>query len=209
MIRVIRSGVPGEVVTLQQAKAHMRIQHDSEDDKVQMAIDGAVSNIDGPGGWLGRALGEQTLQGFIDLGDREDETDGRQGYGWRDCCRHAIRLPYPPLIEVTSIAYVDTAGASQTMSPADWQVINHGEWSSYVEPAYGKAWPALRHQPGAMTITWKAGYADGAIPGAIRSGLLLHIGHLFENIEAVVTGTIASELPLSVQDLLEKHRVFS
>ena len=41
----------------------------------------------------------------------------------------------------------------------------------------------------------------------IQSGCLLKLGHLFANREEVVTGTIATELPLASKSLLAPYRV--
>ena len=38
-------------------------------------------------------------------------------------------------------------------------------------------------------------------PDPILSGMLLLIGHLYENRQAVITGTIATELPMTVKSL--------
>lgn len=43
---------------------------------------------------------------------------------------------------------------------------------------------------------------------AIRSAILLMVGHWYENREAVIVGTSASELPLAVERLLHPYRVY-
>lgn len=45
------------------------------------------------------------------------------------------------------------------------------------------------------------------INAAIQSACLLKLGHLFANREEVVTGTIATELPLASQHLLMPYRI--
>lgn len=40
----------------------------------------------------------------------------------------------------------------------------------------------------------------------IRMGILMLLGHLYENRESVVTGTIATELPMSTASLLFPYR---
>jgi hypothetical protein len=42
---------------------------------------------------------------------------------------------------------------------------------------------------------------------AIQAACLLRLGHLFANREEVVTGTIATELPLALQHLLMPYRI--
>ena len=47
------------------------------------------------------------------------------------------------------------------------------------------------------------------LPPAVVAAILLLGGHLYENREAVVTGTIATALPLSVQFLVAPFRVWA
>lgn len=73
-------------------------------------------------------------------------------------CRRRIELPRPPLQSVTSIAYVDEAGASQTVS--SFQVSSAAS-PGYIEPAYNDVWPATRPSTvDAVTITYVAGFGD-------------------------------------------------
>jgi len=69
-----------------------------------------------------------------------------------------IRLPMPPLASVTSIAYTDTDGASQTLSSALYTVSAYTE-PGHIVPAYGESWPSIRYQAGvpAVTVMYVAG----------------------------------------------------
>ncbi len=49
-------------MTLDRVKAHLRVDGDEENDLIQAYIAAAQATIDGPGGWLGRALGKQTIE---------------------------------------------------------------------------------------------------------------------------------------------------
>jgi len=44
-------------------------------------------------------------------------------------------------------------------------------------------------------------------PEPLASAVLLMLGHLYENREVVVIGTITAELPLSVQYLLRPYKL--
>ena len=46
------------------------------------------------------------------------------------------------------------------------------------------------------------------LPAAVSAAILLMAGHLYANREAVVTGTISTALPLSVQFLLAPYRAW-
>jgi hypothetical protein len=68
-----------------------------------------------------------------------------------------IRIPYPPLIAVTQIQYVDTNGVTQTLASNQYQVDNTGMLGR-VAPAYGVVWPlTLIGQYNAATVTFTAG----------------------------------------------------
>lgn len=53
---------PDPVVSLDQAKRHLRIDHPDDDEYITGLLEVATGWIDGPSGWLGRALGEQVLE---------------------------------------------------------------------------------------------------------------------------------------------------
>src|SRR5579875_4153338 len=106
---------PEPLVELDLAKQHLRVDDGDSDDLINAYIAAAQANIDGPGGWLGRAIGLQTLEVRLDsFHPRHWE---RRGYpiwaegAWTDwTCwplQNRIRLPYPPLVSITSITYED------------------------------------------------------------------------------------------------------
>lgn len=68
-----------------------------------------------------------------------------------------IRLLWPPLISVTSITYVDDAGAAQTLDAASYSVDSHSE-PAWVLPA--TEWPSTYDTANAVTVNYTAG--DGA-----------------------------------------------
>ena len=53
---------PAPIVTLEEAKAHLRVDHADEDALITAVVATATAWLDGPDGWLGRALGEQMLE---------------------------------------------------------------------------------------------------------------------------------------------------
>src|SRR5262245_23991442 len=122
------------------------------------------------------------------------------------CDYDPIRLPLPPLSSVTSIAYLDADGASQTWDATEYEV-NTDPWPGEVQLAYGKSWPAVRGVDWPITVTFVAGRGSAAavdddIKGAIRA----LVGHWLDNPNAVVTGTIATELPVHFKDILAANR---
>lgn len=187
-MRVLVITPPADAVSLEDAKLHLKLDHDDEDLFLSGAIAAAVGHLDGPDGWLGRALGVQTLEARF-----SDFCEGRGGF----------RLPYPPLIEVLSVKHLDGAGVEQAVPAASYEAIG-----SRVAPAHGFGWPSYRAHPEAVRVRYRAGYE--VLPKPIRAAILLMVGDLYRFRETVVVGTIASSIPMSttVESLLAPYRVF-
>lgn len=183
---------PAPIVTWQEAKAHLRVG-DHEKDYVERLISAAQAWFDGPSGWLGHSFGLQVIEM---VGDFTDEP-----------------LPYQPIAEVVSIVYRDTAGVEQTMDDGSYRLLYSGA-------IYADAWPSTDGGPEPVAIRVRAGYAPrlvtpegggepvevSTVPESVREALLLIVGHWFANRETVVTGTIASEVPLAAMSLLSPFR---
>lgn len=102
-----------------------------------------------------------------------------------------IELPWPPLIEIESITYVDSDGVTQTLDPETYQVsapTGPTCRKGRVAPAVGEYWPIT--QSGALeavTVTYRCGYLvagssppEAAVPDDLVHAQLLVIGELFE-----------------------------
>ena len=183
-------------VSLADAKGHLRVEHDADDTLIEALVESAAGMIDGPEG-IGFCLQEQTwridLDGFNEFGwGRLHSTDDR-----RDL---RIRLPLRPVVSVESIQYVDTSGDEQTVDAADYRVSIAGGTATLTPVS---SWPTPRDEPGAVRIEFKAG--EGT-PAALRSAILLMVGHLYEHRETVNVGNIVQEMPLAWSSIIERYR---
>ncbi|MBT9370279.1 hypothetical protein [Rhizobium sp. CSW-27] len=130
----------------------------------EIMIAAVTAAIDGPDGWLGRALGPQTLELGLDL--------------WP--CR-TLRLPYPPLIAVEGVYYTDVNGDEQEVALDVW-----GNTAAHVWFKQSWAMPALAEIPDAVRIRYRAGYdgvsvmdgGTGAVPPQVRQAIILSVQHL-------------------------------
>lgn len=175
-----------EPVTLTEAKVHLRVDGTAEDALITSLI---VAARQGAEHLTGRALMPQTLE--LALDEFSDK----------------IKIPRPPFVSVTSVTYTDTAGATQTLSPADYVIDSHSEPAQLVRP-YGTGWPSTRCQPNAVLIRYQVGYANAAaVPDEIKSWMLLRIGMLYANRESVATGVSVASIP-HVDRLLDAYRTY-
>lgn len=109
-----------------------------------------------------------------------------------------ILLPVTPLRQVTQVAYLDTAGASQTMSLADLRINTRSE-PPLIMPAYGKVWPWTLPTAGAVTITAEVGHV-APITAVDTSGDTLAIaGHCALEAGAVYFSNSGGALPAPLQ----------
>lgn len=139
-----------EPITLGEAKAHCRVDGDSEDALLTTLIRAARLQAERE---TGRTIPAQTWKQTFDCFP-----------DWY------FRLSKPPLISVTSIVYTDTAGASQTVSSSDYRVSVAVE-PGLIEPSYDAGyWPTARDILDAVAVTYKAGYASTTIAAATASG---------------------------------------
>jgi uncharacterized phiE125 gp8 family phage protein len=177
-----------EPVTLTEVKAHLRIDHALDDTWLTTNITTARMYVEN---YIRMALFTQTITA---------KWDKFPAY---------FLLERPPLQTVTSIYYLDTTGASQLLSSANY-VVDTSSTPASITLAYGYTWPSTRDQVAAITIVYVAGYATvGAIPLPIKHAILMLMGHWYENRETIgdTVGQLA-ELPFAVQSLLTPYRAY-
>jgi uncharacterized phiE125 gp8 family phage protein len=177
-VRVITP--PEPIVTWAEAKAHLRLDSDFEQDLVEGYIAAATAWIDGPEGWLGRSIGVQTLE-------------------LTDCAFGNDALPYGPIVSIESIHYKDAPGLEQELPDTDYRLLLNGS-------IYAQAWPAVGSDPEAVRVRYVAGYAS--VPSPIKQAILLLIGQWFVTRQAVNVGNIVNEMPFAVEALLAPYRVW-
>lgn len=162
-----------EPITLEEAKAHLRVVFDDEDAQISMMIAAARGMLEQR---TNRLLMAQTIE-FAAT---------RWGFG--------IRVPAAPFRQLVSVSYVDAAGATQVIDLAELAV------DSFVEPAvvglvYGGVWPEAQ-ATSLRTVRVEVGYADAAsVPAPLKMWMLLTIAALYENREALTAGATVQPLP--------------
>ncbi len=161
----VSSGPAAEPVSVSEAKLHLRVDQSTDDTPIGVMIVSARKY------WekiLNRTFVNTTLVYTLDAFP----------VGTRDF----IRPPRAPLGSVTSIAYVDINGSSQTWASSNYTV------STDLEPgriglAFNASWPTTQDVMDAVTITYVAGYGAAAsnLDEDIISLVLLSVGDLYEH----------------------------
>ena len=183
-----------EPITTAEAKTHCRVDHTADDTYIDTLIATARRWCED---YRNTTAFTTTWTLKLDCFPSRDSY-----YGSLDTGR--IDLPRPPVASVTSVAYIDDNGDSQTVSASDYTLDNSGTLRASIYPAYGVTWPSTRAQRGAVTVVYVAGAATtGAIPATFKQAVKLLVGHWYENREGVLTGTISKEIEFSVKALLD------
>ena len=200
-----------EPVSLLDARRHCRVTSTEEDSTLQDMIKEAREWVEE---YLGRTLMKTTyalkVDAFPGVGWQLEEDGFRRG---KDGTCFLV-LPRPPLLSVSSVAYLDGDGASQTLAATVYSVDTTSQ-PGRLFLAYGQSWPTTRAVPHAVTVTYVAGYSSSAVeatqqaavPYRAKRAVKIILASLFAHRESFVTGTIATELPFSATQLLRPLRV--
>lgn len=169
-------------VSLAEAKAHLRVDHDDDDALISALINSAVAQIDGPDG-IGYAMQAQT---------------------WRltlDAFPAVIRMPMRPVVSVSSITYVGTDDVTATFPAESYRVVIAGG-AALIEPVHGVSWPSTKDVLGAVNITFVAGV--GA-PHPLKQAILMMVADAYEHREAQAAADLKPNR--AVDAILSRHRV--
>lgn len=175
----------GEPVTLDEAKAHLRI--DGTEEATLLA--GLIASA----------------RGFVETETRRALID----QGWRLCLDRRpadgiVHLPKAPLIAVQGVVTYDAAGTPATLSPTSYQVDAASEPARIWLPeiAAGRRFASIE-------IDFRAGYGtDPAdVPAPLRQAILMLVAHWFETREAAVAGIAVGPVALGVERLIAPFRL--
>ncbi len=102
-----------------------------------------------------------------------------------------IEVPRPPLVSVTTLAYIDTGGTSQTLTENTHFVKDIYSEPGRITPAYNQVWPATRSIVNAVTLTYVAGYGDpDDVPESIRYGIKLLVAEMYDKREPTAANAV-------------------
>jgi hypothetical protein len=181
-----------EPVTLAEAKEQTRVSGSDEDSHLNLCIAAAREYCET---YQGRAYVTQTWKVMLDrFPNAGEEWRADKGFVTAEHTTDpgTILLPRAPLQYVTSIAYVDTNGTTQTLSASDYTVDTASE-PGRITPAYNESYPSTREQANAVTVTFNAGSAT--VFTAATTDILTVTGRVFAASDVVRLYNTGGALP--------------
>ena len=139
MARIVVITPPAALLTPADIREQLMLPASVSDGVLSRLVKVATQEVDGPDGWLGRALGAQVLE----------LRDTRFPSTWCD----GLRLLCEPIGELVAVAYDDAAGVARSIELGDCEMHGAG---LFLRP--GVSWPATsgrRSLAGARIETWR------------------------------------------------------
>jgi uncharacterized phiE125 gp8 family phage protein len=174
-----------QVLPLEDVKAHLKVEHSTDDELIQGLIYTAVEEIEGETGHL---FGRRNL------------TEHFGGF-------HAVRLRAFPVHTITGVAYIDGANAPQALSLDGLRLV--GGSKRPVRVAWtGTSWPSTCTAKDAVAITFDAGHEPDDVPHRLRQAALLMISDLYRN-RGETSDLTKKTVPMSltVKRILDRFRI--
>jgi uncharacterized phiE125 gp8 family phage protein len=174
--------MPNEPVSLDEAKAQLRIVDDtSEDAKISSYIRSARAYVESESGFV-----------FV----RRQFTD--PFHAWP----RYIQIGRKPVISIDAVSYQDTDGTTQALTS-----YRTSQDLQRLSPS--SIWPTLG-RGGSVSVTYTAGFIegyDGEEAELARQAILLLVGHWFANRETVsIESATPLEVPFAARALIDRFR---
>lgn len=148
-----------EPVSLSELKTHLRVTSNSEDAYLLTLITQAREMAET---YANAVIAQQSFRLTLD-----------QFVG-------QIYLPYTPVISIDSFTYVDTAGATQTLTSSDYHFSNTA-YDPVLIPPYSESWPNAQDGYEKVVIEFTAGFATA--PEYAKAAIMMIAGDLWMNRE--------------------------
>ena len=164
-----------DLISLDQAKQHLRVSEAIENDYITSLISAARSHVEE---WTQRAILSSEWKLYLNDFPRGNETK--------------IDLPRPVASAVDEFVYFDGEGAQQTLAEGtDFRFEQVGIQKSFVEDLL--TWPTTDpRRNNAVVISFTAGWEVAEVPPEVRQAILVTIADLYETRQSQVFGISVS-----------------
>ncbi|AZN72005.1 phage gp6-like head-tail connector protein [Georhizobium profundi] len=177
---------PSPVVTTDEIAKHLGDLPAEDVPYAATLIAAATAWIDGPGGWVGRAIGVQLLEARLSEWPCQGEL-----------------LPCPPLVEVESIEYVDAAGVTRNGGSELLENLTRPKLRGRDGDLRIRYWAGYGSRDPDDADKWVS-----AAPAPIKVAIMMLVAQWYNTREATVVGGSPSEMPFAVDALLQPFRIY-
>ena len=184
---VLKTAPSSTAVTLAEAKQHLRVDSDFDDDDAYITtlIEVATDLVEQ---FTRRRLITQTYNLYYDQ------------------FPDYISLQVGIVASVVHIKYRDTSNVEQTLASSNY-VLDDKIKPGRIYVATNGNFPDTYDRPNAVEVEFTVGSAAADVESALKQAMLITVGRYYEQRQDVVLGTIATELPLMVEYILTPYRL--
>lgn len=186
----LKTAPTGYLLTLTEAKAHLNVLSDLDDDLILFLIGVATEQAEEI---TNRQLMRSTYEMTMDiLPDR-------------------FEIKKPPLNAVEKIEYIPDGSDSYVLLDTSKYMVDTTVEPGVVIRRKDATYPTISWMVNAVRVTFTAGYADAeAVPKSIKQWMMIRIATLFEHREEIVVGVSVTPIQNNYNDyLISKYRVIS
>ena len=154
-MRITVTTQPEMLVTLDEAKVALGESGSDRDELITGLILAAQSELDGPKGWVGISVAQQSVEVHFDR--------------FTDC----MRLPAGPIVDAIAVTYLDDDGTQQTLSDTIYTLLSDDRLVLTPE----ESWPSTYSRAEAVTVAYDVGIEDAADPriALMKTAIILHV----------------------------------
>lgn len=159
---ILVTGPSGDVVTLAEAKTHLRVTHSNDDTYITALLSSVITNIESESNLkILTQTWKQVLDDFP--------------------CGNQVKFMLDPVSSVTSVTYVDENGDTQTMSVSDYQFVSWRRPQRLYRGEDLSDWPTTKvGRMGSVQITFVVGYANAAaVPEPIKQAIKVELADMY------------------------------
>jgi len=187
MALVMTSGPAAEPVTLQEAKAHLRVDHAFEDVLISSLILTSRLHVEAA---LDLALIDQSWTLQLDR--------------WPDS--GIVDIPLSPVKTISAVRVKDANGVVTVIEPESYMADKASRPARVVFEPGSQPQSGLR--AGGIEITFTTGFGTqpSSVPAPLRHAILMLVAHWYDNRNLAEAGSAAARIPEQISDLIAPFR---
>ena len=191
--KVLDTAATSEPIALSEAKLFLKVDTSDDDALIGTIISSAREYVEI---FTGYQLLSATYTQYLDKFPNKNT---------------AIELLMNPVSAVTHVKYYDSDNTLQTWNTSNYDTDLKGK-PARITLANDATFRTVYDRTNAVEIKFVAGYASTSatgFPKQLLNAMYLIIGHLYENRQDVIVGSIVTEMRKGADSILRQYRIFN